>query len=375
MASSFVPWSSGRADVTRSISVNATYDNNAYGSHAEEGDTITRVVLHLGGQKRGDRSLLEYYYTGSGNIFAQSGTRSFAVSSVGIAYARQLGEGRNSITAGGNISLRVDRSYYDVYDYAGVQGAVNGKWYILPNVLLRTGYRVRWRNYWNLDAFTYGEHYIFARLTRFLSTRTSLRGDISFGYKNYRGPVVETVAYGPFRRGPRWTQTVVVEPGIPDEGQVVLGLQVAQSLAENTGLRLRYQARLNTSSERYYLPGEESGYSEDEDIFSDRYDYEGHEWTARLTQHLPWGLRLVLGGGYELRDYEGRDALDLAGLPVDVGTYRKDRSTFTSLLVEVPLSRGVSAGILYGFERNRSNDAYYNYGGRHSLSVGLDIEL
>ena len=366
-------WESGQAEVVKRISVGGIYDNNAYGSYAEEADYITQVDVYLGSRRQDERSLVEYYYAGNGTIFAQSGTRTFAINGLGIVYAR-LGEEGSGLFARGNLSLRMNRSYYDIYDYAGAQGTINGKWYIHPSLLLRLGYRLRWREYWNLDPYSYTEHHLFTQVNKFLPTRTTLRGDISYGYKDHPDPGREALGYGPFERRWRRMPSAMVEPGVPDEGQLVLALQVAQSLAEDTGLSLRYQTRLNTSSEDYdFLYGEGLGYSDDEDVFNDPYDYEGQEWTGRLTQLFPWGLRAVLGGGYENRRYDGRPALDVSGEPIPSGALRKDRNLFTSISVEKPLTPQVDAKIWYGYERNRSNDLYYHYDGRQSFSIDFKI--
>ncbi len=263
----------------------------------------------------------------------------------------------------------MDRSYYDVYDYIGAKGFVNGKWYVHPSVLLRLGYRLRLRHYWNLESFSYNEHYLFAQISKFLPSRTTLRGEISFGYKNHPNPEgINNFNFGPTRRF-----RLPVDPGVPDEGQAVLAVLVAQSLAANTGFSLRYQTRINTTSDRFFLSGEETGYSDDEDIFNDRYDYEGHEWTFRLTQLLPRRLGLEIEGGYEIRNYDGREALDLSGHPIGSGAFRRDRTTFGTIFFEKPVFQNLTAGIWYSYDRNRANDAYYDYSGRQSLSMELKL--
>ena len=371
--SSPILWGSAQAEVEKSISVGSTYDNNAYGSYEGEADYITSVDIGLANRLTGDRHELETYYAGNGNIFAQVGARTFLTNDFGILYARRIGEGRDGIYAGGSASFRLGRAPYDAYDYAGFQGTVTGKWYADPTVMLRSGYRLRYRNFWNLKAYSYTEHYLFAQINKFLPSRTTLRGEISYGYKNHRDPEEETFDFGRFQRGRNFMPTVTAEPGVPDQGQVALRMQVAQSLAENTGLSVRYEARLNTSDNGYDPYWEALGYSEDSDVFNDRYDYTGHEWTARLTQQLPWTLRAVLETGYESRHYDGRTAFDLSGEPIASGDFRKDRNTFAGISLEAPLTPSVDAELWYGYERNRSNDLYYDYGGRHSFSVRFKI--
>ena len=375
---SFLPllcWESGWAEMVKAVSVGTTYDNNAYGSYAEEADYITRVNLYLAHRGQGERSQIEYYYLGNGSIFAQSGTRSFTTHRLGVVYFRQIGEGRNRLFASGSFSFRKDRSYYDVYDYIGGQGAVNGKWYIQRTVMLRLGYRLRLRNYWNLDQYSYAEHDLSTRVSKFLPTRTTLRAEIGYGYKNHRNSTQKTAGFGTFQQGRRRTPIVITEPGVPDEGQFVLAFQAAQSLAANTGLSLWYQRRLNAPSERDGLYGEDLGYSDDEGLFDDRYDYDGYEWSARLTQQLPGRSRLVFEGGYETRRYDRRLALNVWNQAIASGAFRSDRTTFGSVFFEMPLATRVDAGIWYVYERNRSNDLYYDYSGRHSFSINLEIGL
>ena len=358
-----------RAETVKNVSVVSTFDNNAYGSSAEKADQITQVGIYFAGRNWNDVSQIEYFYAGNGNLFAQSGERNFTTNNFGILYGRKLGEEKDRLYAGGNFSFRLDRSYYDVYDYVGAKGFVNGKWYVHPSVLLRLGYRLRLRHYWNLESFSYNEHYLFAQISKFLPSKTTLRGEISFGYKNHPNPEgINNFNFGPARRF-----RLPADPGVPDEGQAVLAVQVAQSLAANTGISLRYQTRINTTSDRFFLSGEETGYSDDEDIFNDRYDYEGHEWTFRLTQLLPRRLGMEIEGGYEIRNYDGREALDLSGQPIVSGAFRRDRTTVASIFFEKPIFQNLSAGIWYGYDRNRVNDAYYDYSGRQSLSMELKL--
>ncbi len=364
-----------QAETIKSVSAGTTYDSNVYGSHAGETDAISELEVYLAYRSPGERSETEYYYTGSGVVFLRSGATTHTTNSLGFVYARNMGTGRSGLSAGGSFSLRTNRAYYDTYNYASLQGAVNGRWYIRHSLLLRSSYRLRWRNYWNSDPFSYTEHYLSAQIDKFLPSRTALRADISYGHKDHPSAVAETVQFGPFRR--RWNNapSPTLEPDVPDEGQVVLGVQVTHSLADHTGLRLRYQARLNTTSERYDLSRAGVDYYWDEDIFTDRYDHNGHRWSIRLTQELPARARVVLGGGYETRRYNGRSALDLSGLPVASGAFRKDRTVFASLSAQKPVTPAVSIGLWYEFERNRSNDPYYDYNGRHTLSLEFKVDF
>lgn len=347
----------GQADVVKGISLGGIYDNNAYASYAEDTDYMTLIQFYIARQTQGSRSDFEIYYTGQGNIFAQTQIRSFSIHRAGLAYAQKLAQGQGNLVVGANMALRLDRSYYNIYDYIGGQGYVRGKWYILPSMPVMMRYRLRVRQYWNLDDFSHIEHEVALQVSKFLPTQTTLRGEVSFGYKDYQDATYSDM-----------------DADVPNEGQLLMALQVAQSLGRNTGLSVRYQTRLNTTTDRYFY-GETGVYEGDDDLFNDHYDYAGSRWMVRLTQRFGKGLRVVLAGYYEVQNFEARPALDLLGAPVSGDAFRKDRMKSLSLSVEKPLTSKIETWVWYGLETNQSNDDYYNYSGRHNLSVGFDVQF
>jgi hypothetical protein len=209
--------------------------------------------------------------------------------------------------------------------------------------MVRTGYTVQLRNHWQLATSGYTDHNAFLQVNKFLPTRTTLRGDVNFGFKHHG----------------------------TSEGQIVMGIQVAQSLTENTGISLRYQNRLNTHAG----VADEDVLFQDTDILNDRYDYSGHEWTARLTQQLPNRRRVIVEGGYEIRNYQALTTLASLDLSFDLSTLRKDRNPYFSLTFETPLGERVNSRLVYDFERNLSTDVYYDYKERHSFSVNFDFNF
>ena len=56
-----------------------------------------------------------------------------------------------------------------------------------------------------------------------------------------------------------------------------------------------------------------------EDLLNDRYDYIGHDWSARLTQQLPDRLRLIVEGGYEIRNYQSLTTSAIWGIVFGFG--------------------------------------------------------
>ncbi|MBT4137897.1 MAG: hypothetical protein HOE48_08280 [Candidatus Latescibacteria bacterium] len=111
----------------------------------------------------------------------------------------------------------------------------------------------------------------------------------------------------------------------------------------------------------------------DEDILNSRYDYGGHRFTAKLTQQLPSQIRLIAEGGYEVRSYTDEFALDLTGNLLDNADLRNDRNSFLDVDLELPLTEKLTTSFGYSFSHLRSNDAYYNYGARHSLAASFRV--
>jgi hypothetical protein len=249
--------------------------------------------------------------------------------------------------AGFSLAARANRSVYDVYDYIGLSGYVQGKWYSDETTMKRVGYNLNWRSYQNLDITRYVGHYVFAQINQFLPTRTTLRADVGLGFKLREG----------------------------SEGQVVLGLQLAQSLMNNTGIRFRYQRRMNLRSANDETARLTTIIYGDDDVLRDRYDYSGEQFTARLTQQLPLQVRVILEGGYEKRSYKDDLALDLAGAILRSGELREDENSFFDASLELPLTEQVTTTLGYGFTRNLSNDQFYHYDKRHSVSLDLSVEF
>ena len=331
-----------KAETVTDLSVESTYDSNVFGTSSESEDYLTEASTYLAHREKTETSDFQLYYAGTAYLFTMSTDRSFSVHDVGVTYSRKLGKGRNRVHAGSTFRARLDRDIFTVYDYAGFRAFANVKFYANPKTMFRIGYKLETRNYWNLDVSGYSDQYLFLQTTRFLPSRTTLRGDLSYSQKDHGG----------------------------SEGQIVLGAQVAQSLRVGTGLSLRYQRRANIE------PGNANGpLSVDQDILFDRYDYSGNAVTLRLTQQLPLAARLILSAAYESQRFDGQVALDESFIPVSTLEERLDRIAGASALFELPLTTRIDLGLEYGFERSRSNDATYNYESRHTVSVGFDLDF
>jgi len=331
-----------RAETIAEISVESTYDSNVFGTSTNNEDYLTQAGTYIAHREKTEESDFHLFYAGTAYLFTKSTDRSFSMHDLGVSYSRKLGDGRNRLYAGSTFRARLDRDIFTVYDFDGFLAFVNTKFYATPRTMLRVGYSMERRNYWNLDVSGYSDQNVFLQATRFFPSRTTLRGDLSYGQKDYAG----------------------------SEGQVLMGLQVAQGLSGGTGVSVRFQRRINVE------PGDAgNALSADEDILFDRYDYGGNALSLTLTQQLPFAARLIVNGAYESQSFNGQLALDENLIPLSTFEERVDRISGAGLFLELPLTSRLELGLGYDFERSRSNDATYDYEGRHIVSVGFDLDF
>ena len=329
------------ADVLTDVTVGTIYDTNVDGIYDGVSSFVTQFSASVMRPVDMDDSYLRFFFAGDGFLFGYNGDRTFATNRLGVDFAR------DRIFAGFSLAARTNRSIYDVYDYTGLSGYLQGKWYSAENTMKRVGYQLNWRSYQNLNVSRYVDHYAFFQINQFLPSRTTLRGDLGLGYKLREGA----------------------------EGQVVLGLQVAQSLTDNTGLRVRYQRRINLRVANDTPTRFNALIYGDDDILKDRYDYSGDQITARLTQQLPLQVRIILEGGYERQSYKDDMARDVSGAILIGGALRRDEYSFFDAFLELPLTQRVTTEFGYGISRNFSNDEFYNYDRRQSVSLDLVVEF
>lgn len=409
-----------QAEIVKRVSVDGIYDNNAYKFVDGPSDAVTQTSFYLARRDTSARTGVEYFYNGDFDLFVRASQRHFTTQRVGLAYVRQFGQARHLLSAGGNFGGRWDRAVYKYYDT--LDGAVyaNFKLNLARTTSLRTTYRLTLRKYLKLDASSFREHLASLALNTAFPTRTALKLEVSYGYKDYTSSRVALVAatkrvgstgmngmdgmggrmgggMGPGSMGwsGMWNGTwrrwvggdttasasapalpaipTILQYGSPNKGQIALSLRVSQSLLTSTGIYAQYLRRINPSDGGRYQSGLWTGYAEDDDLFDDRYDYEGHEISGGMSQLLPWGSKLTVEGSYMTKDYRNKPALDLDGFPL--GEDRSDRKRTLSAGIEMPLGMAFDVNLWYIYTTNTSNDPLYGYRGNHVVSVGVSREF
>lgn len=330
------------AGLSKGLNLSTSYNNNVLRDSDSQGDYITQLKGSVAWGFRTARSQTQFYYSGTGYMFAEVGSRSFALNGFGASYVRQFAHGKR-VQAGSFASVRLDRAGYEVYDNTGWKNYVSFDMYLPARVMLRTGYTVQLRNYWRMEARHYSDHSAIAQMSKLFSTKTLVRADVGYGFKHHAD----------------------------SEGQVVLGLEINQPLAQNTSLDMRYERRLNTHANVFG----ENLLDQDIDMLNNRYDYSGQVWSAKLTQQLSHSRKLVISGGFDVRNYQTLTTLAWRGEPLFADELRKDKNPYLTVAFETPISSKVQARFVYDFESNKSNDTFFNFNKRNGLSVDLGLNF
>jgi hypothetical protein len=347
------------AEIVKRVSIEGIYDNNTFKSFDNRADIFTQTSLYLARRDTSAKSGLDCFYSGDIDLFVRTGQRHFTTHHVGVTYVRLLGEAGHLLSAGWNAGGRWDRTPFNYYDNVDVSLLAALKLGLPGFSSLRTSYRLTRRKYLHLDASSYRENLITLTYNTPLSDRTALGADVTYGHKGYtmeRLPAPEAF-----------------QSGSPHKDQIALGLRLSRSLSPSAGVNVQYLLRLNPSPAGRYQPGLGTGYAEDDDLFDDRYDYEGHEISGGASQLLPLGAKLTVEAAYLIKNYRGKPALDLDGLPL--GRDRRDRRRSLSAGVEMPLGVSMELDLWYAYGTNVSNDPFYAYRGNHAFSIGLSREF
>jgi len=160
----------------------------------------------------------------------------------------------------------------------------------------------------------------------------------------------------------------------------VNSVKIAQSLGSKTSINFKYLNRMNVGlvSGLATVMNSDNLFTEEE-LFDDRYGYNGHEFYLSIIRFLPAYIKLELNSGYLWKNYENRQIYDLDGNVIESGDNRLDKRSFMWLR----LSRGfnvnwgiknIQVNLDGGYLNNLSNDVYYKFD-NYFTSLGLEFSI
>ena len=340
-----------------SLDTQSGYASNAFANYNTLPDYYTTINASLNNDWINEERGVRWFYSGSLDAFKKYTSRTYQNHSIGLNYYRNFNDGGNRLDAGFNVSKRVHSEDYKWYEMAQYYGYANAKFIISDQTFGYFGINVRWRDYTYLDAFSHSQTILFARLSRFFDSGTTLILEMNMFSKSYFPESnVSTLENLP----------EIVTIGDGNSQQFVGLVKAAQSLNATTGLSMQFLMRRNIISSVRYLGTSTGYYYSDEELFDDVYGYNGEELNATLKKHLPWRMQLSLGSSMRLKHYDQRLALDLEGNPFADERLREDKrlSGWISLVKSFKLNtsmRPLSISFNWSTFNNISNDPYYDY--------------
>ena len=355
--------STATAQMTPRIDVYTTYSDNIFHNVNGRADWVTQADIDFDWSPT---EALNLYYTGNANVFSEFSDLFNHTHGIGLTY-QQLGEGRDLFYAGGQLALRLDRPDYAYREYAEGNAFAGLKTYLREDLLARLSYNLYLQEFLNASEYSFAEQSLFAQVSRFLPSRTTLQAGAELGLKTYlRDPAA-------------------AEDGIEARAgsgrnlvQLVGRAKAAQSLAQSAGLQAEYILRANLSGSSRFA--DTQLYNPDDDLFDDRFAYEGHTLSARLKYLAHAGLLLEAGASWEKRTYPGRPALDLDGFLLANEASRRDTRRSLSLgagrsfFPQSGLTSEIRLNLQWRYADTASNDPYYDSDSQ-TYSVGVELDF
>lgn len=356
--------SPAQAQVTPRVDLYSSYTDNVFNNLNRRADWITRADIDL---DLTPSPAFNLYYSAHASVFSEQTELFSHTHSLGLGYQRPFND-RDLFYAGAQVAARLDRSAYDFRDFIEGTTYASIKAYPRPDLLLRGSYNLDLRDYRNEPDYGYAEQSAFLQLSRFLPSRTTLQAGVELGLKTYlRGAKANT------------DQTLTARTGSGRHlMQLIARAKIAQSLAQNAGLQLEYIRRANLAGTSRFA--DTQLYNPDDELFDDRYAYEGHSGRSVLKYLAGGGVQLQATGRWERRHYPGRPALDLDGFLLDSGATRRDIRRSLRLAAErsfYPTSGLASQARLrleWSYLDTDSNDLYYDTAAKtYTLGVEFDF--
>lgn len=362
----YLPQWSLSAQPTLSIDTQSGYLSNAFRNYYAVPDYYTdftgKIVRNFITETRG----IQFYYQGSVDLFKTYRYRNYHQHSLGSDFYTYMGDDGNRIRAGVEVSKRFHSEDYQWYELQQTLAYMTGKWIFQPQLYGYFGIRLHWRNYRKLSDFSHFETVIYARLSRFFDSGTSLIFEGNLLTKRYYpSNGISSVSDLP----------EIVTLGTGTSQQIVGLIRTAQSILPTLGISAQGLVRHNLTGSVRYLGSVDGFYYSDEELFDDVYGYNSKKILLTITKRLPLKITLSAGNSITWKNYDLRLALDLQGNPFADYRLRKDKRQALWLRVEKTLGLGSNLSPLklrieWASFWNRSNDPYYDYSA-HNLMMSI----
>lgn len=285
-------------------------------------------------------------YEGALNRFDPDAGLDHSRHAVGVEWIRGAARDEVTLSAGAQLGLRANESFYTPYDYRQGFTYVGLKTYPVERLMVDGFAGLRLRDYPDLPEESYVEPHAALVTRYFFDTGTSVGTTLRAGGKWYHDPVAQNV----------WDST-----GMPSTSQVSASLDLTQSVTRRVGLRASLRERVQTSSFPYYV---------EDDIYDspllDRYASSGTSAGASVKALAPGQVWVEVGYSWWEDDY-GQTLFADQG----AGSERNDRSSAVSLSLERRFlhdGRGFTVHAALYHHDQQSNIENYDWAGWSSVA-------
>lgn len=364
--------SSAHAQWLGTLSLDNSYDDNVFRNYSATASAATDLSLMYGYFPK--EASWAVNYSASVSSYAAYPERLYSLQNLAASYTHAYGDNEDSyLRLLGSGGFRIDGSDYVMYDYSQALGTLSWRQQLTGDLPLLATYQARYRNYPNFGELSYLEHFAALGSMVFFETRTSIRVQAEYGFKNYLRTAFSNTLAASTGDGvlPSQSSGLTIDGdgpggggkgggnnggsgegtggsegagngngGGPGNGSGRMGLNndgqhggmestveylmyeepstsqlrawinIGQSLGATTGLSIRFLQRWNLTDRGRAFVGGAVDFIGEEELFDDPYSYESSEITLKLTRMMNWGMQLQMGVFYLAKRYDYPSTLD-----------------------------------------------------------------
>ena len=339
-----------KAQFSAESRIHMMVDDNINNNSLQITDNITSLQAVAGYDWDGDAWTGKIFYEGSLNYYRTVLSRTNQYHSGGALYSLNTGaDGDDILQLTTSIGTGIFRDDYIFYDHRAFSLAMEYKYFLSERIINKFGYSYRSTSFVNAAGFSSSEHSVYGHAAFALPTNTTVILQADIGTKYYTEPIATTVQKG------GWINTIN-----PDVTQLTGVARFGQRITDETGISATFRYQWNLQKQSRYLIDADGYLLSDDEIFDDRYGYEGLHSSLMFTQLLSESMKIRVTGGIINKLYSLLPAYGIDGSVL--ADQREDQRSYLSILLEkefTDLGFGVKTSL--DVIANSSNDPFYDY--------------
>lgn len=357
---------------TLTLSFVQNMTDNLFQNRYSEADQVSNLSFALDK----DFTSFSLFAGGEYSYLFENSQVTFYSLDLGLDYLHPLGE-KTALYVSLIGSGTFYKEDYSDFNYINLNAFAALKSYVSQTSILKSDYSFMYRKY-RASLFDYWSHSLFLSLDKYFQSRTTVKGELNWGYKYFMHPYQEDVidikpGMPAFQRGMgkgkhSGGDTLSPQP-VDSDGE---GIQIA-SLSALLAQGLGNKVGLNMTATRQWVISGQNPFDSVQEFYLvenpsyDRFSWEGYEVGGQLTVLVPWTVNLKIGYTYADKMFPGIESYNLEEEPL--GIVRQDQRGRIDVSLEKDFAH-ISVSINYAFVDNRSNDPFFDWSG-HFFSLGF----